>query len=152
MRVFQADEGETVYSLWAYEESGYVDGNVTPTTDVYYFLNTAMFRIGGKYVYSVGKRIDVWYGAGVGFCGWTASYDTEDRTQTYGSDNDFLFAPFYQMLGFDYIKLTLFFDGGSPVAEVIIEDLFNDNDGWTWDAEKHIMAPYRIGLTFSMSP
>ncbi|NOR45568.1 MAG: hypothetical protein GQ534_08300 [Candidatus Delongbacteria bacterium] len=114
-----------------------------------------MFRIGGKYVYSINEKTDAWYGVGVGFCGWTASYDTEDRTKTYGSDNDFLFAPFYQMIGFDYkvnedMKLTLFFDGGSPVADVKFEDLFYDD--WTWEASKHIMAPYRMGLIFSMTP
>jgi len=154
MKVFQADGGETVYSLWAYEQSDYTDGNITLPTDVYYYTTSTMFRIGGKYLYPINEKIKVWYGAGVGFCGWMASYDTEDRTKTYGNDNDFLFAPFYQMVGIDYkvkenMKLTFFFDGGSPVAEVRIENLFFD--GWTWDAEKHIMPPYRIGLTFFMA-
>jgi len=156
LQVFQADEGEIVQSQWIFEQSDYDHDIIGPmSTDVYYFMNTTMFRLGGKYVYSIGEKTDVWYGAGVGFCGWGAYYDTSDRTQTYGIDSGFLFAPFYQMLGFDYkvkdnLKLTLFFDGGSPVADVKIDDLFGD--GWTWDAEKHIMAPYRIGLAFSMTP
>jgi hypothetical protein len=155
MRVPQADEGETVYSNWVFEQTGYSTGYITPPTDVYYYMNTTMFRLGGKYSFSISKKLDVWYGLGVGFCKWNASYDTKDRKKTYGSEDGFLVAPFFLMLGLDmklsgFGKVTLFLDGGSPVAEVKIEDLFID--GWTWEASKHIMVPYRIGISIGMSP
>ena len=108
-----------------------------------------------KYQYPLSEDMYLWYGAGIGFCSWKASYDNQDRSKTYGGTSGTLLSAYYLMFGFDYkiqdnVKFTIFFDGGSPVAEVKIDDLFYD--GWTWESSKHIMATYRLGLSISVSP
>ncbi len=151
LKVLQAKETETVYSLWVFEQTNYTTGYIGPmATDVYYYMDATVFRLGIKYLYPVGKKMDIWYGLGIGFCGWKASYDNQDRSKTYGGTDGTLISPFYLMLGLDVkiqddMKFTIFLDGGSPVTKVKINNLFYS--GWTWEASKHIMAPYRMGLS-----
>ncbi|MCK4980336.1 MAG: hypothetical protein KAS62_08060, partial [Candidatus Delongbacteria bacterium] len=49
MKVFQSDEGDIVQSQWIFEQSDYNFDIIGPmSSDVYYYMNTTMFRIGGK--------------------------------------------------------------------------------------------------------
>lgn len=154
LKVLQAKKDETIYSFWVFEQTNYTNGYIGPMpTDVYYYMDATVFRLGGKYQYSIGKKMDLWYGLGIGFCGWKASYDNQNRSKTYGGTNGTLISPFYLMLGLDVkiqddMKFTIFFDGGSPVTKVKINNLFND--GWIWECSKHIMAPYRLGISIAL--
>lgn len=118
-------------------------------TDVHFDMQSTGFRLGAKY-YIFGNKIHPWVGAGYGFYKWTVNYFNSDKTQTYGTDDGYVFGLTYLggvrfkiMKGLD---ISLFADLASPVAFYTINGLFYPQ--WNikkWDSP--IFGTQRFGFT-----
>ena len=144
-------------SDWVFEQSGYTDRYIAFSEDAYFFMDTTGFRIGAKYSIPLGG-MRLWAGAGVGYYYWKASYMTQDKSATWGSDDGYVWGMTYlagidirlPSLGENASFISVFADLASPVAYPVIYDLFNN--AWTWEnaGGNHIMGPYRFGAAFTM--
>jgi len=139
-------------SFWVYEMTDYESQIIGPfTDDAYFYMNTTGMRLGVKYDLPR-KGFRPWLGAGFGIYSWKADYATADQTQSWGSDSGTASGLTF-LLGVDLFvgqnsMITLFGDFTSPVANPVINDLFQA--GWTWDnvGGNHVMGPYRFGVSF----
>jgi len=147
-------EGQSSTSPWVFEMNDYATNLINFTEDAYFYMQTTGFRFGVKYGIQK-NNFRPWVGAGIGFYAWKADYATADRTGSWGSDNGTSTGVTF-LIGVDYIisreskspiMITFYGDLSSPVANPVVENLFND--GWTWDnaGGNHIMGPYRIGFS-----
>lgn len=140
--------------FWVYEQTDYESHSVGPFPyDCHYFMDTTGFRIGSKW--AVPGSVSPWFGLGLGFYSWTASFMNAERTKQWGSVSGTTTGITY-LLGIDFkpkdnsFIFTVFFDGASPVANPKFENLFHD--GWTWNdiTGTHVIPPYRFGMTLSL--
>ena len=147
-------EGQNSSSTWIFEMNDYETNLISFNEDAYFYMQTTGLRFGAKYSFQK-NNFRPWVGAGIGFYAWKADYATADRSGSWGSDNGTTTGVTF-LFGVDYIFnreskrpmiITFYGDMASPVANPVIDDLFND--GWTWDnaGGNHIMGPYRIGLS-----
>lgn len=147
-------EGEYSTSFWVYEMTGYESHIIGPfTDDAYYYMDTTGMRLGLKYDFPA-KGFRPWVGAGFGIYSWKADYATADHSASWGSDSGTVAGATF-LCGVDFFigsgsMITIFGDFTSPVANPVIEDLFQD--GWTWDNSggSHVMGPYRFGISFGL--
>ena len=148
-------EGEYSSSFWVSEMTDYESNLIGPfSEDAFFYMKTTGFRVGAKYGFQR-ESFRPWVGAGIGFYSWVADYANTDRTGSWGSDSGTATGVTF-LFGVDFIigresknpmMITLFGDLAAPVANPIIDDLFND--GWTWDnvGGSHIMGPTRFGVS-----
>lgn len=144
-------------SFWVFEMNDYASNLINFNEDAYFYMQTTGFRLGAKYSIQK-KNLRPWVGAGIGFYAWKASYDNVDRSASWGSDNGTATGVTF-LFGVDLIlsresknpiMITLYGDMASPVANPIIDDLFQD--GWTWDnaGGNHIMGTSRFGFSIGV--
>ena len=148
-------EGEYSSSFWVSEMTDYASNLIGPfDEDAYFYMKTTGFRVGVKYGFQR-ESFRPWVGAGIGIYSWNADYATADKTGSWGSDFGSVAGATF-LFGVDFIfgrdsekpmMITFFGDLASPVANPIIDDLFQD--GWTWENSggSHIMGPYRFGIS-----
>ncbi|HSN93297.1 MAG TPA: hypothetical protein VLS93_18850, partial [Anaeromyxobacteraceae bacterium] len=123
--------------------------------DAYYYTDATALRLGARYALPMG-RISPWIGATFGAYAWTATYGTGDRSGKWGQDTG-IATGFTFLLGADMEvggsgTIGLFADLASPVARIEMTDLFQNGWTWTTEANQHVLAPYRFGVTVSWSP
>lgn len=146
-----ASEGGYATGFWVYEQSGYISHDLGPfSTDVYLFIRSTGFRIGGKYFFSQTSAFKPWVGLGFGFYKWSFQFTNSSKDKSYGEATGMSSGLTY-LLGVNLeldLKniIVIYADLTSPVAHPKFENLFRSN--WTWDnvSGNPIIGPYRLGI------
>lgn len=146
--------GQNSSGDWVFEMTGYSTNQLHFSQNAYFDMNTAGFRAGLKAVLPLGN-MQPWIGAGYGYYHWNASYDTQDRSSSWGSAGGYVWGITY-LAGVDWwlsasaksgFFVRLYADLTSPAVFPVINNLFET--GWTWDNSggNSIMGAYRFGVS-----
>ncbi len=144
-------EGETL-------TGGYFDDNgpYNLWEDVFYRSNNLMLRLGGRFIYPIGRSIEPWVGLAYGLNVWNVSFFNQDESDYY---SDVIWgvnkASFFFLTGVDFIlrvgekrllTIGLFLDLGRSTASPLTIDNYFYSIPWTYDKAPGIPA-WKFGIS-----
>lgn len=149
--------GQNSSGEWVFDMTGYSTNQLHFSQDAYYDMDATGFRAGLKAVLPL-RNLQPWVGAGYGYYYWKASYDTKDRSSSWGSTSGYVWGITY-LAGIDWWLSTsgttgmfvrLYADLAAPAVFPVINNLFNS--GWTWNETGGdlIMGAYRFGVAVGL--
>ena len=149
--------GQNSSGDWVFEMTGYSTNQLSFSQDAFFDMSATGIRAGLKAVLPLGS-MQPWGAVGYGYYRWDASYETSDRSGSWGSAGGYVWGLTY-MAGMDWWmslskKNDMFFriyaDLTAPAVFPVINDLFRA--GWTWDNSggNNIMGAYRFGIAIGM--